>query len=109
MEMREMRKSRNDWRAIVMAYKTSGQTQSQWCQANNVNLNNLRYWLQKDKPTVTTPEKSCQWLTLEVDAPEATIHNQQLTLQIGPVCLRVNPGFNPQFLIEVVKAIIAAC
>jgi hypothetical protein len=52
-----MRKSKSDWRAIVTSFKTSGQRQTEWCQANNIKLSNLRYWLQKEKKMEPASEK----------------------------------------------------
>lgn len=104
-----MGKSKNDWRAIVTAYKTSGQRQTEWCQANNVNLSNLRYWLQKEKKMEPASEKKHQWLAVNLNTLEPTDRNQSLILQIGQVRLTVNPGFDPQFLTDVVQAIITIC
>jgi len=103
-----MRKSRNDWQAIVAAYKASGQSQTQWCHANNMNLNNLRYWLQKEKHSLVQ-EKSCQCLGLDMDTIAAASRNQQLTIVIGPVRLEIAPGFDPQLLAQVLKTIISTC
>jgi transposase-like protein len=106
-----MEKSKNDWRAIVEAYKTSGQRQNEWCRENNVNLNNLRYWLQKEKkaaPTMPAAKEACQWLALDIPAPQSAA-GQRLTIRIGQANLEITPGFDPQFLTDVIKVIIAAC
>lgn len=104
-----MRKPKNDWNAIVTAYKTSGQSQTQWCRTNKVNLNNLRYWLQKEKKATPLAETNCQWVTLDIRAPKPTGCTQQLTLHIGQVCIEVNPGFDPQLLSDIIRTIIAVC
>jgi len=104
-----MGKPNNDWRAIVTAYKTSGQKQTEWCRANNVNLSNLRYWLQKEKnKKASTPKETCQWLTLNLSEQEHN-PNQNLNLHIGPIRIEVNPGFDPQFLADVIRSLITIC
>jgi transposase-like protein len=103
-----MAKPKSDWSAIVEAYKTSGQRLSEWCRANNISPDSLSYWLQKEKKAAEQ-EKNCQWLMLDHNILESATGNQSLLLQIGPVRLAVNPGFDPQFLTDVVKTIIAAC
>jgi len=104
-----MEKPKNDWPAIIAAYKTSGQNQNAWCRANNVNLNNLRYWLQKEKKAAPAVKKTCQWLELEVPVPQTAAAGQRLTIRIGQANLEINPGFDSQFLTDVIRAIIAAC
>jgi hypothetical protein len=103
-------KPKNDWRAIVAAYKISGQHQTEWCRDNNVNLNNLRSWLQKEKktiPEIPTAAKTCQWLALNLPAPAAG--EQHLTIHIGQASLEVSPGFDPQFLTDVVSVLRTVC
>ena len=101
-------KPKNDWCAIIAAYKTSGQSQTEWCRINNIALSNFRYWLQKEQKEATTPTETSEWLTLSVSEQEPN-QNRHLTLQIGPVRIEVNPGFDPKQLSEVVKILIALC
>ena len=107
-----MAKPKNDWRAIVAAYKTSGQHQKQWCQENNININNLKCWLQKEKKTISLMEtsgKPRRWLSLDIDAPRPVAGEQRLKIHIGQACLEINPGFDPEFLTDVIRAVMAAC
>lgn len=103
-----MGKPKNNWREKVTAYRASGQSQKEWCAKNDVNIHTLKFWLQKEK-TVTSPKETCQWLPLNINESETTIENQALTLKIGQVFIEVKPGFNPEFLTNVVKTLIAIC
>lgn len=107
--MKKMRKTQQEREAIINAYKTSGQRQIEWCRNNNVNINNLRYWLQKEQKKRNQEKASCQWLVLNNGILEPTPNNECLTLQIGPVMIRVGPETNQKLLTDVVKAVIAAC
>ena len=101
----------HNWRAIVEAYQASGRRQKEWCRENNVNLNNLRYWLQKEKkaaPPMSAAKKTCQWLALDIPEPQPAAGQRQ-TIRIGPASLEITPGFDPQFLADVIKVVIAVC
>jgi hypothetical protein len=106
-----MKRSRNDCRAILAAYRASSQTQKEWCQTNNINIHTLKYWIKEENRVSNIPQKSCQWQTLDMSTLKTDSHsqNQQLTIQIGPVRLEVLPGFDQQFLAEVLKTIVRAC
>ncbi len=99
---------KNDWCAIIAAYKTSGQSQTEWCRINNIALSNFRYWLQKEQKKAAIPKEASEWLTLAVSELEPN-QNQRLTLQIGSVRIEVNPEFDTKLLSEVVKTLIAIC
>jgi transposase-like protein len=103
-----MGKPKNDRRSIIAAYKTSGQSQTEWCRINNVGLGNLRYWLQKEKKEAISPKETREWLAIAIGEQEPN-HNQHLTLQIGQVRIEVKPEFDPTLLSKVVKTLIAIC
>jgi len=104
-----MGKLKNDWRAIITAYKTSGQSQTEWCRINNVGLSNLRYWLQKEKKEAISSKETREWLAIAISEQEPKYNQQHLTLQIGQARIEVNPGFDPKLLSEIVKTLIAIC
>jgi hypothetical protein len=102
-----MGKKKHDWPAIVAAYKTSGQRQGEWCAQNSVNINNLRYWLRKEREIISSSEETCQWLPLAVGEIETTTQDQILTLKVGQIFIEIKPGFNLKFLTDVVRALIS--
>ena len=107
-----MREPRSDWRAIVSAYKASGQSPAEWCRASGVNLSNLRYWLRKAEESAPEGMEVRQWLAFDFKASQAAGQNtleQRLTLHIGPARVTVTPGFDPQLLADVAKALSALC
>ena len=107
-----MREPRSDWRAIVARYRSSGQGPAEWCRASGVNLSNLRYWLGKAERQAPEGKKARQWLALGLKAAEVAgqgSYDPHLVLHIGPVRIRVTPGFGPQLLADVAKALIAQC
>lgn len=101
-----MGKQKQDWPAIIAAYKTSGQRQAEWCTKNSVNINNLRYWLRKEREINSSSDETCQWLPLTVSEIKTGTQDQLLTLKIGRIFIEVKPGFNPKFLSDVVRALI---
>ena len=104
-----MKRSRNDRLAVLSAYRASGQTQKEWCQANNINFHTLKYWIKEENRDSDIPQETCQWQTLDISTLKTDSPNQQLTIQIGPARLEINSGFDLEFLGEVLKTVIRVC
>lgn len=103
-----MGQSKQDWRAIIAACKSSGKPQAQWCKENGVNYNTLKHWLQIEKKNPgKVPAPTQQWLKVEIkEEPQGS---KPLVLQIGLVHITVEPGFDPNLLADVIKTLSAAC
>lgn len=44
MENKELRYK---WEARIASYKSSGQTQAKWCEANQISMHQFKYWYKK--------------------------------------------------------------
>lgn len=97
---------RKEWEVRVDAFKASGQSAKEWCEANNLKINQLRYWLRKLRSTDVSTMKHPQWLSVELDnPPEVPIQNNTLVVRVGKVSIEVKPGFDPSLLSDVVKTL----
>ncbi|MGI6227154.1 MAG: IS66 family insertion sequence element accessory protein TnpA [Peptococcales bacterium] len=96
---------RKKWESRVAAFKASGQSSKEWCEVNNLKINQLRYWVRKLRSTNEPTMKSPQWLSVELDKPEASIQNNSLIVRVGKVSIEVKSGFDPSLLSDVVKTL----
>lgn len=98
-----------EWERRITVFRASGQTQSKWCQVNNLSLHQLRYWLKKiELGMKLAVEPSAKWLPVSMDeSPEEP--NETLQIKIGQASIEVKPGFNPSFLADVLKTLKTLC
>jgi hypothetical protein len=38
---------RKEWERRIAVFRASGQTQSKWCEANEISVHQLKYWLKR--------------------------------------------------------------
>lgn len=98
-----------EWERRIAIFKASGQTQSKWCQVNNLSLHQLRYWLKKiELTTKSAAEPSSKWIpVLMEESPQ--VPNGTLQIKIGQASIEVNPGFDSTFLAAVVRTLKTLC
>ncbi len=61
---------RKQWEIRIADYKTNGQSQANWCTANDIKTHQLHYWLRKFKSgevASTIPVKESNWLSIDID------------------------------------------
>ena len=110
MEKKELR---DQWAERVVAYRSSGQTAAAWCAANNLKLHRLKYWLQHHKkPTVSAVPSSAkstssttQWLPVDINVKEPINPPNSLFVKVGNAAIEIRPGFDPNLLADVVRAL----
>lgn len=96
---------RQRWASRVAAFKASNQSASAWCAAQDVNVSQLYYWINKfkskDEPAAADPP--AQWL----EVGEADEHRQTgvLHIKMGKATIEVNPGFNASLLSDVIRTL----
>jgi len=115
---------RRAWEATLAAQQSSGQSISSWCQRHSIALSTFSYWRKRLKEQfVAGAPTQCdhpQWLTMEVasraGAPSlreiAADHrpsSEALILRVGRVSVDVTPGFDPDFLADVLTVLEARC
>ena len=110
MSKRSNQELRKEWERRISIYRSSGQTQTNWCKANNISIHQLKYWLKRievPKPRITT---SPQWVPVELeDSNVENTNNEALQIKVGLASIEVKPGFNPSHLKDVIKVLKTLC
>lgn len=104
---------REEWRKKVAEYQASGQSVAAWCAAQGIKPHMLYYWVKRFAPTAEpTNNTETQWLPISINDEnryKQPIRSGGLLVRVGNVVVEVIPGFNPQLLAEVVKALTQPC
>ena len=106
MNKEQREQLRKDWEARVAEFKASGQTTTQWCAANNIKPNKLRYWLRKFKSDEQSSGSS-QWLPVEVDNIHSNGH--AVVIKMGKAVVEVKPGYDREMLFDILRTLSAIC
>ena len=88
------------WAERIADFKASGQSLPKWCKANGIKPHQLRYRLKKEEQSPSG--ESTSWLPLNL-SDETT---SPITVRIGSIAIDVYPGFDPEHLSAVVRALI---
>lgn len=103
---------RKVWEGRVSDFRESGQTASNWCSDNRINLHTLRYWLKKlgghHKVGSTSP---VNWLSVQMAGGTAhqPISGRGIVIRIGEARVEVERGCDLTLLGEVVQTLAALC
>ena len=80
--------NREMWEGIIASQKISGIPQIKWCQENNVNIHNFRYWVGRLKDNKVTT--SGEWVTLSAlevygmnVMSNSQKHNSSISITVG--------------------------
>jgi len=99
---------RKIWEERVSSFKASGQTQVNWCDDQEINIHQLRYWIRKFQSEKLTEPSTQEWISVKVDnqMEESTSSRQSnIVVKVGEAEVEVKPGFDPLLLANVVKAL----
>lgn len=95
---------RKEWKAKIDAYRSSGQTTTQWCIENDGKQRQLWYWLRKfktKKDKVKTPVSSkSKWVSVEVDKQPVKTKDI-LLVRVGAASIEVTPNYDPALFSDV--------
>lgn len=86
------------WQEIIDNQQSSGMTQKTWCEANDVNLHNFRYWVNRLK-TLATETDDVRWVSLEDARPSTKSDIMKIT--VGRACVEVNQETDKLLLADV--------
>jgi hypothetical protein len=92
---------RADWQRLLAEQQASGMSVTAWCFQQDIREQTFYNW--RKRLAATAPPS--QWLAL-APTPAA---GHELTLQVGPVAITVNAGFDPHLLADVVRALTTPC
>lgn len=98
------------WQQIVLDQNSSGLTQHVWCEQNNVNIHNLRYWKRRlaSKLDPVIEQAETKWAIItspESDVDENNIKSR-LCIHIGKAVVDVSPGFDTESLSTVLSVLM---
>lgn len=94
------------WTERIAAYRESGQGVREWCKANNLNPENMWYWLRNIR---SGSEQSQVWLQAVVGSKVTPSHEPTLLVRVGKAEIEVSPGFDSELLLEAVKVLSLVC
>ena len=109
--MTKKEQRQREWSSRVAAYKASGLTMAAWCVANDVTLEQLKYWSRKLK-TITAAEagpSTARFIPLAVTESSPLSSPSSLIVRVGPASITLHEGFHPQSLRDVVEALRDRC
>jgi hypothetical protein len=100
---------RHEWENRITDLLSSDQSIPAWSIANNLKIHQVRYWLCKLK-TKSQPDvdSTPQWLSVKIGNPKSE-HSANLCIKVGAATIEVQPGFDPELLLDVVRALSATC
>lgn len=99
---------RREWEVRIAAYRSSGQSATDWCSAHQLQPRQLWYWIRKFKTTKDTVTPSSHWMAVNVD-PSCNEKESVLRVRIGSAVIEVNTSFNPTLFLEVVRSLQMLC
>lgn len=105
MQKNELRKQ---WEQRIASYRASGQTQAKWCEANNIVLHQLKYWLKRIEDPALKSASTVSFTPVVIE--DQTIKQDDfLQVKVGGVSIEVKPGFNHSLLSDVVRTLKTLC
>jgi len=115
--MPRVKRTNDEWRALLAEQRASGQTQPDWCKANGVNLYTLRGRASRlkkmDKASAPAPEHgqpgtvSAGWM--EVTPERLPMLIAGISIERGGFVITLQAGFDAGLLVEVLRAVSRAC
>lgn len=100
----ERQQQRQEWEARVASYRSSGLSAAKWCATNGVKPHQLRYRLKQEREAFSGGAPSVTWLRASVGGLDTG-----LSVRVGGAIIEVRPGFDPDLLLGVVRALSTVC
>ncbi|CAM4245448.1 IS66 family insertion sequence element accessory protein TnpB [Paenibacillus alkaliterrae] len=86
-----------EWSTRIADYKASGLTMTAWCTANQVALEQFKYWKRKLKPIASdmvSPTASFIPISVAESVPPHSASS--LVVHVGHASITLQKGFDPQ-------------
>ena len=120
-----LQETRTYWAGKVAEYKKSQMSVRAWCRREGIDPSRIWYWLRKERlassgskatshktlnnhetslSTKSTPGVDRQWIALDLSY-DAASESGSVTLRMGSVMVDIKPGFDPDHLCKVVRAL----
>lgn len=106
-----MSKENNEekWKDIIATQASSGLTQVKWCQDNDVNLRNFRYWKNRLYSNINTKdnqEEKPTWTIITPSNKDTKESMQEISIRIGNAQLTIDNNVDKEALDKVVSVLI---
>ena len=91
-----IRRTESEWCELVAAWSESGKSAPVWCQENGVGYQSLLNWRKRfaEEPPALSVHSFCE-----------LVDETGLTAEVGGVRLRLQRGFDPVLLRDIVSAL----
>lgn len=96
---------RQEWMGRLADYRASGLSMRAWCEVNQINFHQLRYWIRSTKKREAIAAHTTSFVPLTVSDAECRPSGASLVVRIGGAQIELQPGFNPQLLRDIVQAL----
>lgn len=92
------KENHQQWSKKIAEFKKSEKTKEEWCKKKNITKKQFNYWLRQ------FPEENTetQWLPIKIKEEN---RNLALNLKIGEVSIEVCPGYDKEFLLEILTTL----
>lgn len=107
--------NRKMWEDIISSQKASGLNQANWCNENNVNIHNFRYWVGRFKALSLEKEdyKDSTWAAVVLEDnsnPQSSASlksmNDSLSIRIGKAIIEYNSNVSNEAFDQAVKVLM---
>ncbi|QDI90435.1 IS66 family insertion sequence hypothetical protein [Salicibibacter halophilus] len=107
-----LKDKRIEWKARYDAWKESGQRVAEWCREQDINVNQMYYWVQRFKDDkISSEPDSTQWLTVQVDDddPIPSGGSEPIFIHYGAISVEVRPGAHVGLLSDIIHVLRSQC
>jgi hypothetical protein len=99
---------RQEWEVRIAAYRSSGQSATDWCASHQLQPRQLWYWIRKFKTPKASVTPPSRWMAVNVEHSFKE-KESALRVRIGSVVIEVHQSFNPALFSEVVRTLQTLC
>ena len=123
--METVKRSADEWRGILEAWRVSGLSQRAWCEAHGVSYASFTKWAGKLKKRVLNgaacgQEPKAGWAELSQTAvgdagnkiagpPDDGSADRAIRIEVGKFCVVVDGGFEDAALLRVLRVVAGLC
>jgi hypothetical protein len=96
---------RQIWEQRFSDFEASGQTVVAWCEQHQIKSHQFFYWRRRTRDVeVAQPSQPNKWLSMDYDfKPADPVSEKTITVQIGPISILVNKGFDPDLFLKIIS------
>jgi len=91
------------WRPIVEECLDSGLSVRRWSREHGIDINRMYYWVARFREEEAQQASQTRWVQLQTG--ETPVSDCAFEVRVGNATIVVKPGFDPEALTEVVRAI----